>query len=35
VNNQDLGFDTKQVDTAPGHAGKNNDAIYQFAGRAK
>ena len=27
----DLGFDTKQVDTALGYAGKNNNGVYQFA----
>jgi biotin operon repressor len=28
---QDLGFDAKQVDSAIGYAGKNNNGIYQFA----
>lgn len=27
----DLGFDPKQVDTALGYAGKNNNGVYQFA----
>ncbi len=27
----DLGFDTKQVDSALGYAGKNNNGVYQFA----
>lgn len=27
----DLGFDSKQVDTALGRAGKNNNGIYQFS----
>src|SRR5215467_1998289 len=27
----DLGFDTKQVDSALGYSGKNNNGIYQFA----
>src|SRR5215471_14904207 len=29
--NPDLGFDTKQIDTLVGHAGKNNNGVYQFA----
>jgi len=29
--NADLGFDAKQVDSAMGHAGKNNNGVYQFA----
>jgi biotin operon repressor len=28
---QDLGFDSKQVDSLIGYAGKNNNGIYQFA----
>jgi len=27
----DLGFDPKQIDTALGYAGKNNNGVYQFA----
>ena len=27
----DLGFDTKQIDTTLGHAGKNNNDVYQVA----
>jgi hypothetical protein len=27
----DLGFDTKQVDSVLGYAGKNNNGVYQFA----
>src|SRR5207248_6191600 len=29
--NADLGFDPKQVDSTIGHAGKNNNGIYQFS----
>jgi hypothetical protein len=29
--NADLGFDSKQIDTVIGHAGKNNNGVYQFA----
>ena len=29
--NTDLGFDAKQIDNLVGHAGKNNNGIYQFA----
>ena len=29
--NADLGFDTKQIDNAVGHAGKNNNGVYQFS----
>jgi len=29
--NADLGFDTKQIDNLVGHAGKNNNGVYQFS----
>jgi biotin operon repressor len=29
--NADLGFDAKQVDNLLGHAGKNNNGVYQFS----
>jgi hypothetical protein len=29
--NTDLGFDSKQIDNAIGHAGKNNNGVYQIS----
>jgi hypothetical protein len=29
--NQDLGFDSKQLDTIVGYTGKNNNGVYQFS----
>jgi Domain of Unknown Function (DUF1259) len=29
--NSDLGFDAKQIDNVLGHAGKNNNGVYQFS----
>src|SRR5262249_20486623 len=29
--NSDLGFDSKQIDDAIGHAGKNNNGVYQIS----